>query len=186
MTILEQVYSKHNARKDNSFASVWPDFSKKEKLNAAQIITEPIILPRERDAGWVPEWMLGELRRLRLEWIIQGSYDKNLASDLEVAMYLCCASMIAPLSEQTCRIYFHAASRLSTSLKQAMHSDPDFKDHLKLRYDDEKELARFKRWFRRSQKNGRNLNKARTLCSLNNRSAHELEYSDLFLAESQI
>ena len=186
LTLLEQVYSRENVRKHISLASVWPNFSKKERLNAAQIITEPILLPSELDSGWVPEWMPGELRQRRLEWVIQGSYDKNQACDLEVAMYLCCASMIAPLSEQTCRIYFHAASRLSTALKQAMHTDPDFKDHLKLRYDDERELTRFKKWIRRSQKNGRNLDKARRLCSLNNRSAHELQYSDLFFAESQI
>ena len=186
LTLLQQVYTKESVRKDNSLASVWPSFSKKEKLKAAQIVSEPIILPSGRDAGWVPEWMISELRRLRLEWVIQRSYDKNRASDLEAAMYLCCASMIAPLSEQTCRIYFHVASRLTASLKRAMHSDPDFKDHLKLRHDDEKELARFKRWIRTSQKNGRNLNKAKVLCSLNDRSAHELECSDLLMAESQI
>lgn len=117
---------------------------------------------------------------------MSDSYDETLSSDLEAAMYLCCASFFSPLSEQSCRIYFHVASKLSSALKEAMTSDPDFQDHLKLQLDDKKELIRFKRWIRRTQKRGRNPQKARRLAALNDRSAYELQNADLLVAESQL
>ena len=186
MITAQQEYSQP-ATVEDGFPSSWSKIaSKKEKLRATLKLTEPIVLPSERDAGWVPDWMFRELRRKREEWVMSDSYDETLSSDLEAAMYLCCASFFSPLSEQSCRIYFHVASKLSSALKEAMTSDPDFQDHLKLQLDDKKELIRFKRWIRRTQKRGRNPQKARRLAALNDRSAYELQNADLLVAESQL
>ena len=172
---------------EDGFPSFWSKVgSKKEKLRAALIITEPIVLPSERDSGWVPDWMFKELRRKREEWMMNDSYDETQASDLEATMYLCCASFFSPLSEQTCRIYFHVALKLNPALNDVMASDPDFQDHLKLLHDDRTELVRFKRWIRRTQKQGRNPGKARRLVRLSDRSACELQNADLLICESQI
>lgn len=186
MITVQEEYSRHSCHVDG-FPSFWSKIAnKKQKLQAALILTEPIILPTERDSGWIPEWMFQELRQKREEWVTSDSYEETLASDLEATMYLSCASFFSPLSEQSCRIFFHVASKLSSALKDAMTSDPDFQEHLKLQLDDKTELIRFKKWIRRTQKQGRNLRKAKRLVTLNDRSVHELEYSDLLIAESQI
>ena len=186
MIATQQEYSQP-ASVEDAFPSFWSKIaSKKEKLRATLILTEPIILPSERDSGWVPDWMFRQLKHKREEWVMNDSYDETLASDLEAAMYLCCASFFSPLSEQTCRIYFHVASKLSSALKDAMSSDPDFQDHLKLQLDDKTELIRFKKWIRRTQKQGRKPQKASRLTALNDRSAYELQNADLLLAESQL
>ena len=185
MITAQQEYS-HHAPPGEGFSSFWSRNTRKEKLRAALILTEAIVLPSERDSGWVPDWMFQELRRKREEWVMDDSYDETTASDLEATMYLCCASFFSPLSEQTCRIYFHVASKLSSALKDAMASDPDFQDHLKLLHDDQTELTRFKKWIRKTQKQSRNLIKARRLVALNDRSAYELENAEFLIAESQI
>jgi hypothetical protein len=153
-------------------------------------MTHPPVLPRGDDGTLIPEWALEELRKERERSALNVALDNGMgdgeeqASDLEVALYLMCGSLEGPITEQAARIYFHAASRISISLKQAMESSGIETGPLD-EYDSA-ELNAFKRWIRKQQVAARNKAKIRGFVRTMDGTVIELENFDLLCAEQQI
>jgi hypothetical protein len=97
---------------------IWKSLDRKRKMKAGQIMTRPTILPRGDDGDLIPTWAFVELQRQNerdalCEVPNKAEPDgKDQTSDLEVALYLMRGSLVGPITEQACRIYFHAASKI--------------------------------------------------------------------------
>jgi hypothetical protein len=171
-----------------SLLKTWASLDKKQKSKLAQIMTRPTILPRGDDGELVPSWAFGELLRQKersaLDVALNNTRDGEQASDLEVALYLMCGSLEAPMTEQACRIYFHAASRINSSLKEAMESSGIETGPLD-EYDST-ELVTFKKWIRKEQTKAKNKTKILRFIRMMDGAIIELENFDLFCAEEQI
>ena len=171
-----------------SLTTTWASLDKKQKIKLAQIMTRPTILPRGDDGELLPSWAFGELIRQKersaLDMALNNTHDGEQASDLEVALYLMCGSLEAPMTEQACRVYFHAASKISSSLKEAMESSGIETGPLD-EYDST-ELVAFKKWIRKEQAKAKNKTKILRFIRMMNGTIIELENFDLFCAEEQI
>jgi hypothetical protein len=171
-----------------SLLKTWASLDKKQKSKLAQIMTRPTILPRGDDGELVPSWAFGELLRQKersaLDVALNNTRDGEQASDLEVALYLMCGSLEAPMTEQACRIYFHAASRINSSLKEAIESSGIETGPLD-EYDST-ELVTFKKWIRKEQTKAKNKTKILRFIRMMDGTIIELENFDLFCAEEQI
>ena len=167
--------------------ALWESLDKNKKRKFAQILTEPIILPKADDSGWVPEWMLKSLEKERVERALGLKPElSELASDIEASMYLMCGSLDGPISEQACRIYFHSASKLTDALREVMLDESIIPANGQLTATDEGESRRFKKWIRTEQKNSKNEKKIRRFVSVCNNALAETEHLELFAMESQI
>ena len=185
---LEEIeMSMKNAKKTVAFVpSLWESLSKRDKRKFSQVMTEPIILPSADDGGWLPEWMFKSLEKERLARALGRKQELcELASNLEVASYLMCGTFHSPISEQACRIYFHAASTLSSALEEVMKAEGII-DNEPLSQEDQSELRTFKKWIRAKQKNSKNGNKISRFVSVWDGALFELKNADLLMLESQI
>jgi hypothetical protein len=171
-----------------SLLKTWALLDKRQKSKLAQIMTRPTILPRGDDGELVPSWAFGELLRQKersaLDVALNNTRDGEQASDLEVALYLMCGSLEGPITEQACRIYFHAASKISSSLKEAMESSGIETGPLD-EYDSA-ELVAFKKWIRKQQVEAKNRAKILRFVRMMDGAIIEIENFDLLCAEQQI
>ena len=171
-----------------SLLKIWASLDKKQKSKVAQIMTRPTILPRGDDGEIMPSWAFGELLRQKENSALDGALNKTdvdeEASDLEVALYLMCGSLEAPITEQGCRIYFHAASKISNSLKEAMESSGI--ETGPLNEYDLAELVAFKKWIRKQQVKAKNKTKILRFIRMMDGAIAELENFDLLCVEQQI
>ena len=176
-----------NKNKTDAFVpSLWESLNSREKRKFAQILTEPIILPSADDGGWLPEWMFKSLEEERFDRALGRKQELcELGSNLEIASYLMCGTFHSPISEQACRIYFHAASTLSSALEEVM-KDEGIIDNTPLSQEDQSELRTFKKWIRAKQKNSKNENKISRFVSVWNNALAEFNHLELFAVESQI
>jgi len=183
----EEIGMKMKNEKTDAFVpSLWESFNRREKREFAQILTEPIILPSADDGGWLPEWMFKSLERERIDRALGRKQELcESASNLEVASYLMCGTFHSPISEQACRIYFHAASTLSSVLEEVMKSEGIIDDS-PLSEEDQSELHAFKKWIRTRQKNSKNAKKIRRFVSVYDNALAEMKHLELFSMESQI
>jgi hypothetical protein len=191
------VVSKDEQRSDGdegtpsaSILKIWKSLDRKRKMKAGQIMTRPTILPRGDDGDLIPTWALVELQRQKERDALCAVLNnvepdgKDQASDLEVALYLMCGSLEGPITEQACRIYFNAASKISGSLKEAMKSSG-----IEVRPLDEydsSQLVAFKRWIRKRQVGAKNKTKVFAFVRMLDGTIIELENFDLLCAERQI
>ena len=95
---------------DSFVPSLWESLSKREKRKISQVMTEPIILPSADDGGWLPEWMFKSLEEERLARALGAETRTLRVGEQSRVLYLMCGTFHSPISEQVCRIYFHAAS----------------------------------------------------------------------------
>ena len=167
--------------------ALWVSLNESKKRKFAQILTEPIILPRADDHGWVPEWMFTALEKERIERALDLKPElSELASDLETSMYLMCGSLNGPITEQACRIYFHSGSKLSEALREALLREEIIPVNGQLSEADDAEERRFKKWIRAAQKNSKNAKKIRRFVSACDNALAEMKHLELFSLESQI
>jgi len=176
-----------NEKNTHAFVpSLWESLNRSEKRKFAQVMTEPIILPSADDGGWLPEWIFKSLEKERLDRALGWKQELcESASNLEVASYLMCGTFHSPISEQACRIYFHAASTLSSALEEVMKAEGII-DNEPLSQEDQSELRTFKKWIRAKQKNSKNGNKISRFVSVWDGALFELKNADLLMLESQI
>jgi len=185
---LEEIeMSMKNAKKTVAFVpSLWESLSKRDKRKFSQVMTEPIILPSADDGGWLPEWMFKSLEKERLARALGRKQELcESASNLEVASYLMCGTFHSPISEQACRIYFHAASTLGSALEEVMKAEGII-DNEPLSEEDQSELRTFKKWIRAKQKNSKNENKISRFVSVWDNALAEFNHLELFAVEFQI
>jgi hypothetical protein len=173
-----------------SILKIWKSLDRKRKMKAGQIMTRPTIVPRSDNGGLIPAWALVELQRQKERDALCAVLNnvepdgKDQASDLEVALYLMCGSLEGPITEQACRIYFNAASKISGSLKEAMKSSG-----IEVRPLDEydsSQLVAFKRWIRKRQVGVKNMTKVFAFVRMLDGTIIELESFDLLWTERQI
>jgi hypothetical protein len=173
-----------------SLLKIWKSLDRKRKMKAGQIMTRPTILPRGDDGDLIPIWAFVKLQRQKERDAQRAVLNKverdgkDQASDLEVALYLMCGSLEGPITEQASRIYFHAASKISGSLKEAMKSSG-----IEVRPLDEydsSELVAFKRWIRKRQVGAKDKTKVFAYIRMLDGTTIELENFDLLSAERQI
>jgi hypothetical protein len=86
-------------------------FPKKVKEKIAMAVSYPIILPTERSAGWLPEWMVPAIKAERVKNVLEGG-SPEASSDLELVAYLLCLSCEGPLAESTIHLYFNLIGRV--------------------------------------------------------------------------
>jgi len=86
------------------------DLPRKLKERVAKAITDPVILPAEQSAGWLPEWMMPAIKSERVKNVLKGG-QPEASSDLEIVAYLLCASCEGPLTEDAARLYFNLIGR---------------------------------------------------------------------------
>jgi hypothetical protein len=186
---LDESYGNEDAA-STSLLKIWKSLDGKRKLKAGQIMTRPTVLPRGDDGDLIPDWAVQELQKQKegsalLAVLDKERYDgEDQASDLEVALYLMCGSLEGPISEQAGRIYFHAASKISSSLKEAMESSGI--DTGPLDEYDSAGLTRFKKWIRKQQLGAKNKAKIRKFIRTMDGTIIELKNFDLLCAEQQI
>ncbi len=173
-----------------SLLKIWKSLDRKRKMKAGQIMTRPTILPRGDDGDLIPTWAFVELQRQKerdAQCAVLNKEErdgKDQASDLEVALYLMCGSLEGPITEQACRIYFHAVSKIGSSLKEAMKSSGIGVGSLD-EYD-LSELGAFKRRIRKQQIGAKNKTKILAFIRMLDGTIVELENFDLLCAERQI
>lgn len=186
---MEESY-RNESTASTSLLKIWKSLDGKQKLKAGQIMTRPTVLPKSDDGEVIPNWAIQELQKQKegsaLKAILdrEGCDAEGQASDLEVALYLMCGSLEGPISEQAARIYFHAASNISSSLKEAMESSGIETGPLD-EYDSA-EFVRFKKWIRKRQLGAKDRAKIRKFIRAMEGTIVELENFDLFCAERQI
>lgn len=83
---------------------------KKLKEGIAMAMTDPVILPTERDADWLPDWMIPAIKAERVKSVLDGGLPEA-SSDLEVVAYLMCASFDGPLADDVVHLYFNVIGR---------------------------------------------------------------------------
>ncbi len=96
-------------------------FEKKLQAKIAMAITDPVILPTERDAGWLPGYMIPRIIEVRVQNVLSGEAPET-ATSIEISAYIMCASFHAPLTEDVVRIYFNQAAEAFPNLVEAMRS----------------------------------------------------------------
>jgi hypothetical protein len=186
---LDESYGNEDTA-STSLLNIWKSLDGKRKLKAGQIMTRPTVLPRGDDGDLIPDWAVQELQKQKkgsalLAVLDKETYDgEDQASDLEVALYLMCGSLEGPISEQAGRIYFHAASKISSSLKEAMESSGI--DTGPLDEYDSAELTAFKKWIRKQQLGSKDKTMIRKFIGTMDGTIIELENFDLLCAEQQI
>lgn len=98
------------------------DFEKKLQAKIAMAITDPVILPTERDAGWLPEYMIPKIIDVLVRNVLSGEAPET-ATSIEMVAYLMCASFHAPITEDVTRIYFAQAAEAFPNLVETMRSN---------------------------------------------------------------
>ncbi|MDG7022998.1 MAG: hypothetical protein JRN45_00595 [Nitrososphaerota archaeon] len=157
---------------------------KKLKEGVAMAMTDPVILPTERDAGWLPDWMLPAIKARRVKTVLDGGLPEA-ADDLEIVAYLMCASFDCPLAEDVVHTYFNVAGRtLPETFVQSMKENGIPTGPLD--ESQERLVGRTKRQMARDKKDHRTKGKWKAMARLLDCASIELGAFDLFVKEGRV
>lgn len=157
---------------------------KKLKEGIAMAMTDAVILPTERDSGWLPHWVIPEIKTRRVKNVLDGGLPEA-TDDLEVVAYLMCASLDGPLGEDVVRVYFNVIGRtLPKTFIQSMKENGIPVGPLD--ESQERLVSQTKRQMARDKKSHRTKEKWKAMLRLLETASVELRAFDLLVKEGQV